>query len=62
MLDPFRLTVRLAVAFFTIFAYLLAAAVESCWYLLHQRPDRIGGALGDSLRASVSALAAVFRD
>ena len=62
MLDPFRLTVRLAVVFFTILGYFLAGACESLWYALHRRPDRIGGALGDTLRGMVHALATVFRE
>jgi hypothetical protein len=62
MLDPFKLMTRLFVAFFTIFGYLVAGFCESVWYLTHARPDRVGAAMGDTMRGIVNALAAILRE
>ena len=61
MLDPFTLTGRMIVAMFAIIGYVFAGICESLWYLAYNRRDRIGYALGGTLRAIVDAIACVFR-
>lgn len=61
MLDPFSLLGRLLIATFVIAGYVIAGAAESLWYAVFHRVDRIGDAVGDTLRGIVTAIADVFR-
>jgi hypothetical protein len=61
MLNPFCLAARLAIAAFVITGYILVGVFEAIWYSYHGSRERIGSALGDTGRAVVAAIAAIFR-
>lgn len=56
MLDPFKFTMRLSVLCFVIFGHLVAGLWEAAWYVMHGRRDRVGAAIGDTMRGIVNAL------
>lgn len=61
MWDPFRLFGRLLLACFRIAGYLAASLVESAWYVVHLRPDKVGEAIGAFGRSATDAIAEAFR-
>jgi len=55
------ITVRLAVATLKIGGYILVGTYEVMWYIIHNRRDRVGEAIGRFGQSTVDAFADIFK-
>jgi hypothetical protein len=61
MSDPFKLFGWLLMALFKVFACTLVFLAQIVWFLLHQRSDRIGEAMGWYGKGLIDCTTDVFR-
>lgn len=60
MLNPFRLFGRVLLASFRILGYSITFLVQTLWFMVYRRTDKVADAFGDFGRSVTDAIAGIF--